>query len=358
MELTTVTLLKQEKLPSISVIIPVLNSGKVLDQCLSSIVTQDYPKELIEILVADGGSTDQTVMIAEKFGAKILNNPLKTGEAGKAVAVKSAKNELLALIDSDNVLPQKDWLARMVEPFESPETIGTEPIEYTWRASDGFITRYCALIGMNDPLVMFLGNYDRMNVLSGVWTELEIEQTDKENYILVTLTRGLLPTIGANGTMLRRSLLIDYGVGDYLFDIDVIYDLINRSDETCLRKFAKVKVGIVHLYCGSDVFQFIRKQKRRVRDYLYYEKLGIRKYPWRVFSMSSMRGRGLLFFILANVTFFPLLIQAVIGYRKKADGAWFFHPFACAITLWVYGYNWIARNLFGVNVLDRTNYRQ
>ncbi len=38
---------------------------------------------------------------------------LKTGEAGKAAGVKHARNEIIALIDPDNILPSRDWLSRM-----------------------------------------------------------------------------------------------------------------------------------------------------------------------------------------------------------------------------------------------------
>lgn len=344
--------------PSISVIMPTLNAGRVLGACLRAIRAQDYPQDLVEIIVADGGSQDETVAVAKSFGAQVYDNPLKTGEAGKAVALQHARGELVALIDSDNILPQSDWLLRMTTPFADPEIIGAEPLEYTWRPQDGFITRYCALLGVNDPLVFFLGNYDRLSQLSGVWTELELEQKDRGDYLEITLHRGLLPTIGANGTLLRRRLLEGYKIGDYFFDIDFLYDLVNRAGEESLKKFAKVKIGIVHLYCGSDVFQFVRKQKRRVKDYLYYEKIGIRKYPWRVFSWSSLRGRGVIFFIFANLTVLPLFWQSLMGFGKKRDWAWFFHPLACWITLVIYGYNWLARNIFGVNVLDRRNYRQ
>ena len=65
-------------------------------------------------------------------------------------------------------------------------------------------------------------------------------------------------------------------VSDYLFDVDVLTQLIGKN----LVKFAKVKIGIIHLYCGNDIKKFIRKQKRRVKDYLYYQKIGVRKYPW------------------------------------------------------------------------------
>lgn len=347
----------QNQLPSISILTPTLNAAGVLEDCLKSIIAQDYPQELIEIIIADGGSKDNTVEIAKKYGAKVIPNPLKTGEAGKMVALRQARGQLVALIDSDNILPHPDWLKQMVQPLlDDPEIIGSEPIRFTWRPEDGFITRYCALIGANDPLVMFLGNYDRWNTLTEKWTELELPQKDRGNYIEVTLTTGLTPTIGANGTLLRRNEIQKYlNHQDYLFDIDIIYQV---TKDRGVVKFAKVKMGIIHLYCGSSLRQFLRKQKRRVRDYLYYERLGIRRYPWRVFDWSSMRGRNLLLFILFTTTGLPLVVQSILGYRKKKDPAWFFHPLACGVTLWVYGFNWIGRNIFKTGILTRGGYHQ
>ena len=132
--------------PSISIITPTYNSAKTLTSCLDSIKTQDYQGE-IEIIIADGGSTDSTLVIAQKYTDKIYPNPLKTGEAGKAAGVKQAKNEIIALIDSDNILPSEDWLSRMIEPFKDREIAGTEPLYYTYRREDGYITRYCAMLG-------------------------------------------------------------------------------------------------------------------------------------------------------------------------------------------------------------------
>jgi len=98
--------------PSISIIIPTYNSEKVLPLCLESIETQDYRGD-IEIIIADGGSTDSTLEIAKQYTNKIYPNPLKTGEAGKAVGLRHSKGEIIALIDSDNILPSRDWLSRM-----------------------------------------------------------------------------------------------------------------------------------------------------------------------------------------------------------------------------------------------------
>ncbi len=340
---------KQNKdLPTISVIVPTLNAASVLGKCIQSIREQNYSQELIEIIVADGGSTDKTLTIAKKYGTKIYKNPLKTGEAGKAVAVRQAKNELIALIDSDNILPNKNWLSLMVEPFKDREVFGSEPIEYTWRKGDGFITRYCALTGVNDPLCLFLGNYDRTNLLTGKWTEIPLESQDKGGWLKITLPKGVLPTIGANGTILRRSIFDDYNLGDYLVDIDVIYDLVLKGKN----KFAKVKVGIIHLYCGANIETFIRKQKRRIKDFLFLRQQKIRHYPW-----EKTNKLGFVKFIFYCLTILPLFLQTFKGFLKKPDSAWFFHPLACWITLYVYAAGTI-QSFFKVEALSRQSWSQ
>lgn len=354
-------------LPSISILVPTLNAALVLERCLKSIKNQDYPQKNLEIIIADGGSTDKTLEIAKKYGAKIYKNPLKTGEAGKAVALKHAQGDLVALIDSDNVLPDKNWLKRMVEPFFDLEIIGSEPWEFTWRSQDGFIDRYCALFGMNDPLCYFLGNYDRLNILTGKWTGLPVEQEDKGRWMVTTLKPDALPTIGANGTVLRRVIFGQHhlggggiaasggkehlggvNIGDYFVDIDVIAEL--AAEEPV--KFAKVKTGIIHLYCGSSIATFIYKQRRRVKDYLYYQMSGQRFYPWQ----KQGKG-GILKFILACVTITPLFYQTLKGYFRKPDYAWFFHPLACWLTLWVYGSELILAK-FKVEKMSREKWGQ
>lgn len=341
-------MIQSPNLPSISVLIPTLNASTVLKSCLESIASQNYPSKKIEIIIADGGSIDNTLAIAKNYGARIYKNPLKTGEAGKAVALRYAQGELIALIDSDNILPEKNWFLKMIEPFKDKEVFGSEPLEYTWRSQDGFITRYCALMGMNDPLCLFLGNYDRKNILTGKWTEIRLKLENKDNWLKVTLPKGVLPTIGANGTMLRRSLFKDYEAGDYFVDIDIIYDLVKKGKN----KFAKVEVGIIHLYCGSSLGTFIRKQKRRIRDFLFLKRENVRSYPW-----SQTNKFGLVTFVLFCLTGVPLFFQAFKGFLKKQDLAWFFHPLACWITLYVYTLG-LIESFFKTEALSRQNWSQ
>lgn len=336
--------------PKVSVLIPTLNAGSVLEDCLKSISEQDYPKEKVEIILGDGGSTDKTLEVGQKYGAKIIHNPLKTAESGKMSALKGATGDFCALIDSDNRLPDKNWLKEMIEPLiRHSEAVGSEPLEYTWRKEDGFITRYCALIGMNDPMVLFFGNYDRMNLLTRKWTEVLHEEKDLGKYILAKFDKRGIPTIGANGTVFRTKFLKDNIEGDYLFDIDILSSFIQKNGSV---DFIKVKNGIIHTFCESDISKFAKKQKRRIKDFLYHKSIGDRKYDWE----GSTSG-GLVKFILSCVLVFPLVYQAFKGYVRKKDSAWFFHPLACEITLWEYGVGVIS-GLFKKEEASRKEWKQ
>ena len=338
--------------PLISIITPTLNAGSVLETELDSIAMQDYPQGKIEIIIADGGSTDNTLQIAKNYNAKVYQNPLKTGEAGKAVAVKKAKGKYIALIDSDNILPNENWLKEMISPLESDSNlVGSEPWAFTYRKDAGFIERYCSLIGANDPIILWYKNYDRLNVVSNTWTESNITQKDKVDYIEVTLEKGReIPTIGANGTIFRSNFLQNANIGDYLFDIDILLSQVNRIGEV---KFAKVKTSIIHTYCEDNIKKFARKQKRRVLDYYYYKSLGLRDTEWE--SKSSKY--TILKFAVETALIIPNLFYAIRGYLKKQDTAWFFHPVACLITLYQYAIGTISFKAKKVTI-NRDDWKQ
>ena len=163
----------------LSIVIPVLNSEQTLPECLAAIRGQTLPRTDYEIVLADAGSTDRTLEIAHEAGVDVIvPNPLRTGEAGKTAGIKAAHGEIIALVDSDNILPDAGWLERMLAPFADPEIVATEPIAYTSRPQDPALTRYFALLGMNDPICLFTRNYDRICAITGRWTGLPIVGTD------------------------------------------------------------------------------------------------------------------------------------------------------------------------------------
>jgi len=92
----------------ISIIVPTLNEEKYLPRLLQSIKEQDFEKDL-EIIVADAGSKDRTIEIAEKFGCKIVEGGLPA--KGRNQGAKIARGEVFLFVDADILLP-KDFLRK------------------------------------------------------------------------------------------------------------------------------------------------------------------------------------------------------------------------------------------------------
>jgi glycosyltransferase involved in cell wall biosynthesis len=334
----------------VSIVIPTLNSAATIGACLDAVLAQDYPRSEYEIVIADAGSSDETIEICRNRGVDVIcSNPLKTGEAGKTAGIEASHGDIIALVDSDNILPSPDWLSRMLAPFSDAEIIATEPWEFTVRESDPAPTRYFALLGMNDPVCLFTGNYDRQCAITGRWTGLRPECEDRGDYIKVRLSDDALPTIGANGFMFRRNLLDGTNWKPYLFDIDIVHQATVAGRGIV----AKVKIGIVHLYC-AHLSDFVRKQKRRIRDFLFFSQEKCRTYPW-----NRQRKAGIVLFCLCTVLLLPLLVQCAIGWMRRRDAAWGYHVPVCWITLWVYGIGTLRR-VFGAKQapVDRKKWQE
>lgn len=329
--------MSQSKGIELSIVIPTLNSSATLGECLAAIARQDFPRERFEVVIADAGSVDNTLEIARAYGVDtITTNPLKTGEAGKAAGIKAASGALIVLVDSDNIMDSPNWLTRMVAPFADPKIIGSEPIEYTARRADPPLTRYFSMLGMTDPFCLFNRNYDRYSAVTGTWTGLAIEQQDMGDYLELTLSEQELPTMGANGFMFRRAILEELTWEPYFFDIDVVYQAVKSG----MRHVAKVKIGIVHLYCAR-LGEFANKQRRRIHDFLYYTQSQQRSYPW-----EQRKNATVVVFVLSTLLTIPLLVQMWRGWRRQPDSAWLYHLPVCWLTLWIYGWA-VARRALG-----------
>ena len=152
-----------------------------------------------------------------------------------------------------------------------------------------------------------------------------------------------LPTIGANGFLVRRSALLACPIKDYFFDIDTVQYLYAINPQL---KVAKVEVGIIHIY-SKKISSFISKQIRRFMDFTYYKAQGIRSFRWD----AVPRGKIVKFvlFTLFGVT----ILQAIKGYCRKQDRAWFFHPLACLITLSVYASLTLRNRFFALQPMRR-----
>lgn len=313
---------------SVSVIMATFNSGKILEKCLRSIRKQNYDQKKIEILVADGGSTDDTIEVIKKYNGKIIPENTGSPEAAKAIALEHAKNEIILKIASDNILPNKNWLKKMVSFFDKePKANGVYPWRYKYRKKDKVLNRYFSLFGVNDPVAYFLGKADRQSHLTFEWS-LAGKIKDKGDYFLVEFDKKNMPTLGDNGFLIKRKLLMKAKVDKkHFFHIDVNLDLINKG----YNKYVVVKNDIIHV-SGERFWHFFKKRKKYMEN-LYLESLSKRRY--HVYNKRYDR-KKIIFYSLYSLTFIGPTFEALRGFRRIPDLAWFLHPVVCFLIFWIY----------------------
>lgn len=120
---TKCSILPDDDLPSVSLIIPAYNEERVIAAKLQNALNINYPHDLLEIIVASDGSTDSTVELASAFQTqrvKILELDPKGKPSAINSAVAQSRGEVLCLCDA-NVLFHPDALRNMVRHFSDPQ---------------------------------------------------------------------------------------------------------------------------------------------------------------------------------------------------------------------------------------------
>ena len=103
----------------ISIIIPIRNEEKYINECIDSILNFDYPKEFLEVIFIDGMSEDKTISIIESYSKKysyinVLKNEKKTVPVAMNLGIKKAKGEYICRLDAHANYP-KDYLSKLLD---------------------------------------------------------------------------------------------------------------------------------------------------------------------------------------------------------------------------------------------------
>ena len=123
----------------ISVIIPTYNEEKNIERCLTAITNQSIPRDQIEIIVVDGGSSDRTCMLAEKQADKVIQQESMGVGGARNDGFKIAKGSIVATTDAD-CKPCRDWVASIQEEFMDPEVVAVTGFQngFDWENMNRF----------------------------------------------------------------------------------------------------------------------------------------------------------------------------------------------------------------------------
>lgn len=113
------------KPPFVSVIIPCRNEAGFLPACLESVLHSDYSRQRMEVLIADGRSTDGTRQIVESYSrrdarVRLVDNPARITPAGLNRAIATAQGEIIVRLDAHaRIAP--DYIQRAVDYLTTTE---------------------------------------------------------------------------------------------------------------------------------------------------------------------------------------------------------------------------------------------
>jgi len=303
-----------KRLPNISFVIPVYNAEKYLKLCLNSIQMQEYPKNKIEIIIVDGGSTDKTLQIAEKYKTKILNNPKRIAEYGKAIGIKASRGEYFILLDSDNEIVEKDWLKKMIIPIiENPELFGVEsPLSYDRKLSS--LNRYFARIRIADPLAKYLVSKPDKIIYKDRYEILEF----KKNAALVT---------GANGFLWNKKIVVEKGGWkDKFEEANYATYIHNKSNANYAVPYS---ASVRHYYC-QNIGEYIQKRKKTADKFI--QRWRKKEFIW----LKQVNPVQIALVLIYLGTLIGPFIESVYNSIKHKTTDYLWHLVISSITVIIY----------------------
>ncbi|MCZ2845502.1 MAG: hypothetical protein O2U61_03240, partial [Candidatus Bathyarchaeota archaeon] len=123
-----------------------------------------------------------------------------------------------------------------------------------------------------------------------------------------------IPPIGANGTIVRRTVFKEVNPKYYLH-VKVLYDFLKTNPDQ--KYFAKVKSGIVHIQPG--IKKFVLKKKKRLSRRKDKNLIGKHYTPKIPLKNQVILATKLLLF-------FPIVLDSIKGFLRNPSFAWILHP--------------------------------
>ena len=94
----------------LSVVCPIYNEERYIRSCIESILSQDYPREGLEVLFVDGMSTDRTREIVAEYACRypfirLIDNPRKIVPCAMNIGIRASRGEVIVRLDAHAIFP-------------------------------------------------------------------------------------------------------------------------------------------------------------------------------------------------------------------------------------------------------------
>lgn len=276
--------------PSVSVIIPCRNEEKTIHLVLDAIHAQTYPRELQQVVIADGFSEDRTREQIESFKTShpdlvvmVVNNPKRIIPAGLNAAILASSGDLIVRMDAHSI-PNPDYVALCVDALERNVAQNVGGVWDIQPGSNSWIARSIAAAAGN-PLAVGDARY---------------RFTDKAAYV-DTVPYGSY----------KRELFNQIGLFDETLLANEDYELNTRIIQSGGKIWLDPKIRCVYFARSS-----LRALSQQYYGYGYWKFQMLKRYPetlrWRQ-ALPPAFILGLLLLLLAGIFWKPALILFAIA---------------------------------------------
>ena len=307
-----------DNLPLVSFIIPTYNADKYLFRCLQSINNQAYPREKIEVIIADGRSNDDTLMIANQFGYTIVDNIDRDADNGKYLAIQKSEGEYLIFLDADNIIVGNDWLIDFIKILKQDSSLLGAESNYLINNDFSSLNTYANLLVIVDPLARCLSS-----------KPLKIDNLvfDNIKYQIKHYDKSHIPVAGANGFIWKREFAVDNLDHKYRKFAETSI-LAKISGNQAIKYINIPNYGVYHYY-SDTLSDYIKKRVKIGNKYL--ERRG-RQVTW-------VEQVGIVRFILASIYLASVIgpsFEAIYMSIRTKKIQWLWHPIISFITIAIY----------------------
>lgn len=141
---------------TVSIICPIYNEERFIEECLWSILAQDLPSQQWELLLVDGMSTDQTRALVQPYldrydNIRLLENPHRTAPYAMNIGIRAAKGEYICRIDAHSAFPTHYVSTLLRYTKELPDASNVGGVCETLPANDSLKAKAIA-IACSHPL--------------------------------------------------------------------------------------------------------------------------------------------------------------------------------------------------------------
>ena len=269
--------------PTVSVIIPCRNEKGYITKTLLNVLEQDYPKDKLEIWVADGMSDDGTrdeleVLSSQHEQINWIDNPDQIVPPALNACINASKGEVIVRLDAHSLYPT-DYISKLVYYLNELDADNTGGVWITEPANESSEAKAIAL-ATSHPL--------------GIG-DSEFRLENEEIKEVETVPYGCY----------RRSVFDQVG----LFDNDLTR---NQDDEFNAR--LKQAGGKIYLIPSVKIRYFARPNLKKMRKMFYHYGLFKPLVNLKIGKPTTIRQFVPLFFVLANLfAVFTCLVSIKLG---------------------------------------------